>query len=222
MKKWTTVDRTTTPDGKSITLDEHDGDYSIRVDGSVLMATRQHYSEDALAELGCAHVKGKPGARVLIGGLGFGFTLKAALAIVGRDARVTVAELLDAVVAWNSRPELPLAADAMADPRVVIARRDVTDVIREARAEFDSILLDVDNGPAAVTNDGNRRLYTAEGLKAAYTALRPQGCVAFWAAAGDLPFEGAMKRAGFRVEVRTIRARPTGGRRHTVFLGWVK
>jgi spermidine synthase len=222
MKKTTIVDQTRTPDGRVLTLDEHDGAYTIRVDGSVLMGTRQHWSEERLAELACAHVKGRKGARVLIGGLGLGFTLKAALAIVAADARVTVAEILEAVIAWNRRVDLPLAAETLADPRVVVAQRDVVEVIREARGEFDSIMLDVDNGPAALTADANRGLYTMDGLLAAKAALRPDGCVAYWAAGPDATFEGMMKRAGFRVEVRTERARQGGGRRHPVFLGWVK
>jgi spermidine synthase len=219
MKQWTTVDRTVTPNGKTITLDQHDGDYSIRVDGATLMMTRMHYSEEKAAEMACAHVKGKKGVRVLIGGLGFGFTLKAALAAVGRDARVTVAEILEAVIAWNRNPALPLAADALADPRTVVAHRDVTALIRESRREFDAIVLDVDNGPAAVTADDNGRLYTGTGLRSVYAALRPGGCVAFWSAGPDEPFERAMRNAGFRVEVKTVRAHPNGGRRHTIFLG---
>jgi spermidine synthase len=104
----------------------------------------------------------------------------------------------------------------------LVAHRDVTELIREARREFDAIVLDVDNGPAAVTADDNGRLYTGAGLKSVYTALRPGGCVAFWSAAPDEPFERAMLRAGFRVEVKTVRAHPNGGRRHTIFLGWTK
>lgn len=221
MKQWTTVDRTTTPNGKTITLDEHDGDYTIRVDGATLMMTRMHFSEEKAAELACEHLKGKKGARVLIGGLGFGFTLRATLAAVGRDARVTVAEILEAVIAWNRNPDLPLAADVLGDPRTVVAQRDVYEIIGAARREFDAIILDVDNGPAAVTTDDNRRLYTGAGLRSVYGALRAGGCVAFWSAGPDEPFERAMRSAGFQVDVKTVRARPTGGRRHTIFLGRV-
>ena len=125
MKKWTTVDRTTTADGKTLSLEEHDGDYTFRIDGAIIMTTRQHASEEKAAELACAHVNGRD-ARVLIGGLGFGFTLKAALAAVGPRSRVTVAELLEPVIAWNSNPALPLAATAMRDTRVTVALRDVS------------------------------------------------------------------------------------------------
>lgn len=222
MKKWTHVDATKTPDGRTLTLDEHDGEYTIQVDGSVLMATRQHWSEEKAAEMACAHVKTKPSARVLIGGLGFGFTLKAALASVGPSAKVVVAEILEAVIEWNRRPDLPLARIAMEDPRVEIVLRDVNDVIREGRGGFDAIVLDVDNGPAALTADSNRRLYSPSGLRAVREALRPEGCVAFWAAAPDDPFKAAMAMAGFRVETRVVRAHPNGGRKHTIFLGWAK
>jgi spermidine synthase len=108
------VDKVVTADGKTISLDEHDGSYTIRVDGATLMSTRQHASEEKIAELACAHLKGKPRARVLIGGLGFGFTLKAVLSAVGPDATVVVAEILAAVIAWNRNRSLPLAADGMA------------------------------------------------------------------------------------------------------------
>jgi spermidine synthase len=221
VKKWTTVDKTVTPDGKTIALDEHDGSYTIRVNGAPLMSTREHGSEEKLAEFGCAGLKEKPSARVLIGGLGFGFTLKAALAAVAADASVVVAEILASVIAWNRNPLLPLASGALADSRVTVIQQDVREVMRRERGGFDSILLDVDNGPAAVTADDNAELYTAAGLKLARAALRPDGCVAFWSAEPDRPFEGLMARAGFEVEVRRSRARPGGGTRHYIFLGRV-
>jgi spermidine synthase len=219
VKKWTSVDKTLTADGKTISLDEHDGSYTIRVDGATLMSTRQHGSEERLAELACAHLKGKRRARILIGGLGFGFTLKAALAAVASDATVVVAELLAAVIAWNRNPAFPLAADALADPRVIVLQQDVVEVIRQERNGFDSIILDVDNGPASLTRDGNGHLYCYAGLQSARVALRSAGCVAFWAAAPDPAFEKLMSRAGFIVNVQGCRARPNGGRRHTIFLG---
>ena len=149
MKKWTTVDQALTPDGKTISLNEHDGSYAIRVAGIPLMSTRQHASEEKLAELACARVREIRRARVLVGGLGFGFTLKAALAALAADATVVMAEILGSVIAWNRNPAFPLAAEALADPRVVVLQQDVGEVIREARGSFDSIILDVDNGPAA-------------------------------------------------------------------------
>lgn len=219
MKKWTTVEETLTPDGKTIALVEHDGSYTIRVDGAPLMSTRQHGSEEKIAELACAHLAGKRGARVLVGGLGFGFTLRAALSSLAPDASVVVVEILAAVIAWNRNPSFPLAADALADPRVSVLQQDVTDVIREQRAGFDSIILDVDNGPSALSTDGNDRLYGLTGLQLALAALRPGGLVAFWSAAPDRAFEKRMIRAGFKVEVHDCRSRSNSGRRHTVFLG---
>jgi spermidine synthase len=222
VKRWTTVDRALTPDGKAISLEEHDGSYAIRVDGAPLMSTRRHASEEQLAELACAHVRGIRGARILIGGLGFGFTLKAALRAVASDATVVIAELLAAVIAWNSNPAFQLAAEAMADPRVIVLQQDVGEVIRGARGGFDSIILDVDNGPAALSAAANSRLYDYTGLRLARTALRPAGCVAFWSAAPDPAFEKRMLRAGFTVDVRRPRAHVNSGARHTIFLGRVK
>jgi spermidine synthase len=221
VKPWNLIDRTPTPDGKTISLHEHDGSYFIRVDGVPLMSTRQHTSEERLAELACAHVRGVPGARVLIGGLGFGFTLRAALNALAPDATVVVAEILAAVVEWNRNPAYPLAADAMADPRVTVLQRDVGEVIRESREEFDSILLDVDNGPAAMSTAGNQRLYDPAGLRSTRAALTFGGCAAFWSAAPDPEFPKLMARAGFAVDVQHVRARGNSGARHTIFLGRV-
>jgi spermidine synthase len=219
LKKWTTVDQTLSPDGKTVSLHEHDGSYTIRVDGVPLMSTRQHASEEKLAQLACAHLRWKQSARVLIGGLGFGFTLKAALAAVGADATVVVAEILAAVIGWNRNPAFQLAAGAMADPRVLVLEQDVLEVIRGQRASFDSIILDVDNGPVALSTGGNRRLYDPAGLRLVRAALRPAGCVAFWSAAGDPAFQKLMVRAGFQVDVQVCRSRSNSGSRHTIFLG---
>ena len=221
MKTSNLIDQTLAPDGKTISLHEHDGSYFIRVDGNPLMSTRQHASEERLAELACAHVAGVRGARVLIGGLGFGFTLRAALALLAVDATVVVAELLAAVIEWNRNAAFGLAADAMADPRVTVVRRDVGEVIRGARGEFDSILLDVDNGPVAMSTPGNEWLYDQAGLRQARAALRAGGCAAVWSAAPDQPFVKRMQQAGFAVEVKGSRARGNAGARHTIFLGRV-
>ena len=220
MKKWTSIDQALTPDGKTISLDEHDGSYTIRVDGAALMSTRQHGSEEKLAELACAHVQGVSGARVLIGGLGFGFTLQAALAALVPDAAVVVAEILTAVIRWNRDPAFHLAADAMADPRVIVLEKDVLEVMRGERGGFDSIIMDVDNGPMALSTEGNGRLYDERGLKLLRAALRPGGVAAFWSAAPDTEFERRLIRAGFVVDVHHCRSRASsGGRRHIIFLG---
>jgi spermidine synthase len=183
------------------------------------MSTRQHASEEKLAELACANLKEKRGARVLIGGLGFGFSLRAALSAVAPDASVVVAEILAAVIAWNRNPGFPLAADALADPRVTVLQQDVEEVLRAERGGFDSIAMDVDNGPVALSAEGNHRLYRPAGLKLIRAALRPEGCVAFWSAAPDPAFEQLMIRAGFLVDVEGCRSRSNSGRRHTLFSG---
>jgi spermidine synthase len=225
VKKWTTLDRALTPDGKTVSLHEHDGSYAIRVDGIPLMSTRQHASEEALAELACSHARGLRGARVLIGGLGFGFTLNAALAALTGDAAVVVAEMLGAVIAWNRNQAFPLAAECLADPRVTVLQQDVGDVIDnaigDARGSFDSIILDVDNGPAALSAGGNARLYDAAGLRRTRAALRSGGCMAVWSVAPDPAFERRMREAGFRVDARRCRSHGNSGRWHTLFLGRV-
>jgi spermidine synthase len=222
MKKWTTVDTALMPDGKTISLYEHDGSYSVRVGGAELMSTRRHASEEKIAELACAQAKAISGPRVLIGGLGFGFTLKAALSVLPSDATVIMAEILAAVVAWNRNPSFHLAADAMADRRVIVLQKDVAEAISESRGAFDCIILDVDNGPAALSTEGNRRLYTAKGLHSIHTALRPGGCVAIWSAAPDPAFERLLARAGFVVDVQRCRPHRNSGGWHTIFVGRVK
>lgn len=222
MKKWTTVDTARMPDGKVISLYEHDGTYSVRVGGTELMSTRRHASEEKIAELVCAQAKTISGPRILIGGLGFGFTLKAALSVLPSDAMVVLAEILAAVVAWNRNPSFNLAANAMADRRVIVLQEDVADAISESRDAFDCIILDVDNGSTALSTEGNRRLYTANGLFLIRTALRPGGCVAIWSAAPDPAFEKLLARAGFVVDVQRCRPHANSGGWHTIFLGRIK
>jgi spermidine synthase len=219
VKKWTIVEQTLTLDGKTIALVEHDGAYSIRIDSEELVSTRRHASEERIAELACAHLKTRRGARVLVGGLGMGFTLKAALAALPSDAVVVTAEILQAVIAWNQNPALPLAAMALEDPRVTILQQDVIEVIRAAPGVFDSIILDVDNGPAAMTTRGNARLYDQSGIRLTRRALKPGGCAAFWSAVPDTEFERQLAHAGFTVEVQRCRSHVNSGRRDTVFLG---
>jgi len=219
VKKWNLVDQTPTPDGRSIELREHDGVYEIHVGSFDLMSTRRHASEDKIAELACADLKQKRNARVLIGGLGMGFTLKATLEAVARDATVVVAEIMPAVIAWNRNPAYPLAGLAMQDRRVTIVEKDVAQVIRSSQGQFDAIILDVDNGPAALTTDGNARLYTEEGLRRTRAALTPTGCAAFWAAGPDAPFEKLFRRAGFDVETVRCRAHVNSGGWHYLFMG---
>ena len=219
MKRFECVEQATTPDGTVLTLHRHDGDYTVRADGAELMSTRRHHSEERLAELACAPLRGAPGARVLIGGLGLGFTLRAALRALAADASVVVAELVAAVIAWNTNPDYPLAGAALRDPRVTLRHADVADVVREGAGGFDAILLDVDNGASPLTTAGNARLYGGAGIADAVAALRPGGRLAYWAAEADREFERALRRAGLTVEVARVRAHPTSGPWHTLYVG---
>lgn len=210
--------RATTPDGRTLTLHERDGALTIRVDGVELMSTRQHHSEERLAELACGHVRGKPGARVLVGGLGMGFTLRATLGLLRPDARVTVAELVPAVIAWNMDPALGLGADALCDPRVEVVAGDVAEVIARRRG-LDAILLDVDNGADGLTTAANDGLYAPAGLAAARAALARGGCLAVWSATDDSAFVRRMERSGFVVATERPRLHPGGGSRASLFIG---
>lgn len=195
----------------------------INVDGRELMSNRVHGSEDALADLACDQLESRrskqPDACILIGGLGIGFTLAAALRRVGPEARVVVAELVPAVVAWNRGVLGEAAGYPLCDPRASVYPGDVADLIRDPPAPWDAILLDVDNGPSGLTRSSNDWLYTWEGLNAAFAALRPGGVLGVWSAAPDEAFTRRVKRAGFRVTPIGVRARGAkGGRRHTVWI----
>jgi spermidine synthase len=218
MKRVERLARAAAPDGSTLELLRHDGTYTIRVGGAELMSTRRHHSEEALAELACADLRATPGARVLIGGLGLGFTLRAALRLLPADARVDVAELVPAVVEWNLNPEFDLARDALLDPRVALAVEDVAAAIARSPAAFDAIILDVDNGAEALTTRGNAALYSDAGIYAATAALRPGGRIAWWAAEPEPAFERALRRAGLRVE--RVRASTWKGSRlaHSILL----
>jgi len=220
MKKTILLDQATTPDGSRMTLHEHDGVYMIRVDGVELMSTRQHHSEEKLAELACGQLRERMSeARVLIGGLGLGFTLRTALENLGPAATVVVVELMPAVIRWNQTPGYRLAADAMADPRVEVVVGDVVDVLKKSRGRFDAIILDVDNGASGLTAAANSRLYSATGLAMIRAALRPDGCLAVWSADADPAFVQRMGQGGFAVTVERARTHPTGGSWNSLFVG---
>jgi spermidine synthase len=222
MKPTVLLDRATTPDGKPLTLHEHDGAYIIRVDGVELMSTRQHRSEEQLAESVCSRLGGRVrAARLLIGGLGLGFTLRAALARLGPGARVVVAELVPAVVRWNQTAEYGLAGDALADPRVELVVGDVADVLRRSAGGFDAVILDVDNGASGLSTAGNDRLYTRAGLATARAALRPGGCLAIWSAEDDPACISRMRQCGLDVVAERARAHAGGGGWNHLFIGVV-
>lgn len=218
MKRVERLGEAAAPDGTVLTLYRHDGAYAIRVNNVELMNTRRFHSEEQLAERVCQPLADTPGARVLIGGLGFGFTLKAALRVLAADAGVVVAEIVEGIIDWNRNPEYPLAADALADPRVDLRLDDVANVLRDGRGQYDAIMLDVDNGAAAMTTKGNAGLYRANGIRRAVAALRPGGRLAYWSADDDPAFERALRGAGLTVETTRARAHPTLGIRHTIFV----
>jgi spermidine synthase len=219
MKPTRLLDRATAPDGTPLTLHEHDGTLSIRIGGVELMSTRQHHSEERLAALACVGLRDRPRAEVLIGGLGFGFTLRETLRHVADDATVVVAELVPAVIAWNRSPVHGLAADVIDDPRVQVVTGDVAAVLAASRARFDGVMLDVDNGARGLTTAANDGLYSARGLGTARDALRPRGRLAVWSADDDPRFAARMNRAGFTVDVVKARTHPTSGSWNTIFVG---
>lgn len=188
-----------TPSGSELQLFRHDGDFSITVNGQELMNSRQHESELELARLGCANLTRQSTPCVLIGGLGLGYTLRQALDILGSQANIVVAELLDAVVEWNREFLGELNAHPLKDPRVKLHVGDVVDVIARSGSQFDAILLDIDNGPHAVTDPGNQRLYGRDGLQACRRALREHGCLGFWSAESNKRFEQLVVSCGFHV-----------------------
>ena len=219
MKAWELLGEASAPDGTDIRLTRRDDEYLILANGKPLMSSRLHGSEQALATLGCRHARALEQPRVVVGGLGMGFTLRAVLDVLPSNAVVTVAELVPAVIEWNRAPLASLAAHPLRDPRVRIQVADVGFTLRANPGCFDAVLLDVDNGPAAFTSVHNAGLYDNGGVAAAFAALRPGGTLAVWSAWGDRKFEQRLRFHGFLVEVANVRARlRRGGPRHTIFL----
>jgi spermidine synthase len=208
------------PGGDTLRLFRRGDDFAIVLDRNELMNSRMSGSEEALARMTCARLAGRPSPHLLIGGYGMGFTLRAALAVLGADAQVTVAELVPEIIAWARGPMIELMAGCLDDPRVRLVENDVAALIGAGRSAYDAVLLDVDNGPDGLTRDGNDRLYSARGLAAAKAALRPGGVLAVWSAAPDQAFARRLAQAGFRTEQATVRARGNGkGPRHVIWFG---
>lgn len=221
MDAWLVIDSTIIPGSDTgLILLRLNDDFAIRISGvpGDLMNSRRHHSEDALAELGCDHLRSNPSARILVGGLGMGFTLAAALKIVGESAEVVVAELVPAVVEWNRGPLGQCAGRPLADSRSRVHLGDVAELIQQPSTPFDAILLDIDNGPAAMTHADNAWLYSRAGLQSIHARLRPGGIVTIWSAGTDHRFAKRLETAGFSVQLRTVRARPGKGSRHTIFV----
>lgn len=220
MKPWVLLDTVAAEtDAEHLRLLQRDTEFSIRVGTYELMNSRAHGSEEALAELACARIAQRPNARVLIGGLGMGFTLAAALRALAADSEVVVAELIPAVVRWNRGALAHLAGAPLNDVRVQVREADIAQIMREAPAAYDVILLDVDNGPDGLTRKANDWLYGFAGLSAAYQALRAGGVLAVWSAAGDAAFTQRLLKTGFDVERKPVRARGArGGSRHVLWI----
>ena len=220
MKPWKLLGQTCTPDGSDMRLSVRDDEHVILLNGKTLMTSRTHGSEEALATLACRHLGTLAQPRVLVAGLGMGFTLRATLDLLSLDALVTVAELVPAVVEWNRGPLGSLTGHPLRDRRVRVDIGDVRHTLGANHSRFDAILLDVDNGPAAFTATANHGLYNNAGVAAAHAALRAGGTLAVWSAWDDRKFEQRLRFHGFVAQVNRVRARlKKGGARHVIFLG---
>ena len=217
MKRFERLGEARTPNGTVIALYRHDGSYLIRADGVELMSTRRHLSEDRLAEVACTPLQDVPGARVLIGGLGLGFTLRTALRLLRDDAEVVVAELMAEVIAWNTDPGYGLSVEALRDPRVRMVHGDVTEVLEANPGAFDAIMLDTDNGPDGMLISENAALYAARGVASTVAALRKGGSIVYWSVGDDPRFVTALRRAGLEVKTLHVRAHDTAGPMHTLY-----
>lgn len=208
------------PDGTALKLVHRDNEYVILANGKSLMSSGMYGSEGALATLACGRARTLERPCVLIGGLGMGFTLRATLDFLPPDATVVVAELVPDVVEWNRGPLGPLAGHPLRDKRVRIEVGDVAVTLRSSPGKFDAVLLDVDNGPAALTASDNAWLYDDRGIAAAFDALKMDGVLAVWSAREDRKFEKRLRYGGFAVQLEHVRGRlKKGGPHHTIFVG---
>ncbi|HEY6507579.1 MAG TPA: hypothetical protein VIY56_06175 [Vicinamibacterales bacterium] len=221
MQPWVLLGEARTPDGTDLRLTRHTNEFVILANGHSLMSSRMHGSEEALATLGCARARLLDAPCVLVGGLGMGFTLRATLDLLPADALVIVAELVPAVVEWNRGPLGPLAGHPLKDKRVRVDVGDVAEVMRANPGRFDAVLLDVDNGPVAMTASSNAGLYDNGGVAIARAALATDGVLAVWSARDNRKFEQRLRYTGFTVNVERVRGRlKGGGPRHTILLGY--
>ncbi|MER8430797.1 spermidine synthase [Mesorhizobium caraganae] len=219
MIPWVQLDSAKTPDGaQELRLKQRGAEFSIMLGTNELMNSRLSGSEEELAKLSCDRIAGHSRPKILIGGLGMGFTLRAALAELSADASVTVAELVPAVIAWAHGPMAALFAGCLDNPRVNIREADVGHIIRSDVSAWDAVLLDVDNGPEGIVHKGNDALYSAAGLTAARTALKPGGVLAVWSQGPDNGFTRRLKQAGFAVEEVKTRANGKRGARHVIWI----
>ena len=206
------------PGGPPLRLFRRGGDFMIVLDRNELMSSRMSGSEVALGTMTCARLHDRAAPRLLIGGYGMGFTLRAVLGRLGADARVVVAELVPGILEWARGPMAALTDGCLDDPRVEVVLGDVGGAIADGRGRYDAIMLDVDNGPDGLTREANDGLYTARGLAAAWAALRPDGILAVWSAGADAAFTRRLGQAGFAVDEVRVRARDNGkGPTHVIW-----
>ena len=219
MIPWVHLDTGDVPGGgTALRLMQRGHEFSILADAIELMNSTRGGSEEALAILSCGRVRGRGGPRVLIGGLGMGFTLRAALRNLGPDAHIAVAELVPAVAAWARGPLAHVFAGCLDDPRVALHETDVNRLVQAGPAAWDAILLDVDNGPEGLMRRANDRLYDEWGLKRACWALRPGGVLGVWSGSPDRKFKARLQRSGFSVEEVRPHSSGRSGPRHVVWI----
>lgn len=219
MIPWVQLDSAKTPDGKQeLRLKRRGTEFSIILGSNELMNSRLSGSEEALAKLSCQRIRDPQRPHILIGGLGMGFTLRAALAELGAEARITVSELVPAVVSWARGPMADIFGGCLDDPRVSVVEADVGLLIKSTTTAYDAILLDVDNGPEGLTHEGNDTLYDLAGLRAAGNALRPGGVLSVWSSGPDSGFTRRLRQAGFSVQEVNVRATGKRGARHVIWI----
>jgi spermidine synthase len=219
MIPWIHLDTATVPGSTTpLRLMQRGGEFSIMSGATTLMNSRMSGSEISLAELACDRLRGRRNCRVLIGGYGMGFTLRAALAGFGADTQILVAELVPKIIEWARGPMASLTADCLGDSRVSLHDGDVGELIAARRGSFDAILLDVDNGPDGLSREANDRLYNLAGLHAARKALRPNGLLAVWSAAPNKEFANRLGAASFAVDEIKVRANKGRGVRHIIWI----
>jgi spermidine synthase len=219
MIPWVQLDSAKIPGGsEELRLKRRGSEFSIMLGANELMNSRLSGSEEALARLSCTKIRDRRQPKMLIGGLGMGFTLRAALSELASDATVVVAEIVPFVIAWAHGPMAELFAGCLDDPRVEIREADVADLIGAGTGTYDAILLDVDNGPDGLSRSDNDRLYGMPGLSAARTALKPGGVLSVWSAHPDRGFAARLRQSGFEVEEVHTRARGKRGARHVIWL----
>ena len=213
------IDSARLPSGEELSLTEEAGFFTVMADGVPLMSNMAHYSEEYMAVVGCAGLERRADARVLVGGLGMGYTARAALDQLLPTAEVVVAEISDALVAWNRGPLADLANRPLEDPRLTLQLGDIVAYLESGPEPFDAILLDVDHGPDSFTAAGNVRLYSRKGLPRLFRSLRKAGVLVVWSAYQAPAFPRALQKAGFQTDVVRVRARGDKGGRHTLYVG---